>query len=163
MKAQLLALSIICLTSSAFAAGDVAVDVVLNPMGDFTAKTSDVTGEAVTDGKTVKADKIVVSLKNLKTGMGLRDTHAKDKYLEVNKYPDAIITNAKGEGGKGTGMLKIKGVEKPVTGTYKTDDKMLHAEFPIKLSDFNIKEINYKGVGVEDAVKIKVSVPLKKK
>ena len=147
---------------SAMAAGSLVADVTLNPAGDFKAKTSDVSGEATVSGDTVKADNIVVKLNKLVTGMPLRDRHAKEKYMEVNKYPEAVLTKATGQGGKGKGMLKFHGVEKEVSGTYKIEGNMLKANFPIKLSDFKISGINYMGVGVEDEVKVEVSVPVKK-
>ena len=148
--------------AGALAAGSLVADVTLNPAGDFKAKTSDVSGEATVSGDTVKADNIVVKLNKIVTGMPLRDRHAKEKYMEVNKYPEAVLTKATGKGGKGKGLLKFHGVEKEVSGTYKIEGSTLKASFPIKLSDFKISGINYMGVGVEDEVKIEVSVPVKK-
>ena len=34
--------------------------------------------------------------------------HAKDKYLEVKKFPTVTLVEASGVGGKGTGKIKIK-------------------------------------------------------
>ena len=48
-------------------AREVTVDVTLNPMGNFTGKTTDVKGEATKKGDEVSAQNIVVNLKNLKT------------------------------------------------------------------------------------------------
>ena len=38
---------------------------------------------------------ITVPLANLSTGIGLRDHHMKEKYLEVQKYPSATLTIAR--------------------------------------------------------------------
>ena len=35
--------------------------------------------------------KIIVPLAGLQTGIGLRDKHMREKYLEVEKYPDAVL------------------------------------------------------------------------
>jgi polyisoprenoid-binding protein YceI len=146
----------------AAASPGVVVDVVLNPVGDFKAKTNEVTGSAYQDGDVVRADLIKVKLTNLKTGMKLRDQHAREKYLHTDKYPEAILTRAIGKGGAGKAMLKIRDVEREVRGKYKVDGQFLKAEFPIKLSDYNITGIRYMGVGVEDEVRIQITVPLEK-
>ena len=150
---------------SQFAWADVGMiaDVSLSPAGSFKAKTSEIVGEATMTGDVITADKIVVKLKNMKTGIELRDKHTTTKYLEVEKFPEAVLTSATGSGGKGKGKLKLRGVEKDVEGTYKIVGNELNAEFPIKLSDFNIKGIKYMGVGVNDNLNINITVPLKKK
>ncbi len=76
------------LSSAAFAQSAV-VDVVLNPMGDFKGKTSDVKGQAVVNGDEVSAENIVVNLKSLKTGVELRDKHTQ-KHLQTDKFPEAV-------------------------------------------------------------------------
>lgn len=141
-------------------AQSVTVDVVLNPMGDFKGKTSDVKGFATVKGDEVSAENIVVNLKSLKTGVELRDKHTQ-KYLETSKYPEAVLISATGKGGKGTGKIKIRGKEQDISGTYKIVGKKLNAEFKLNLPDFDIKDINYMGVGVEDEITLHVSVPVK--
>lgn len=146
--------------SSAAFAQSVTVDVTLNPMGDFKAKTSDVKGEAVVKGDEVSAQNIVVNLKSLKTGVELRDKHTQ-KHLETEKFPDAVLVSATGKGGKGKGVLKVRGIEKEVEGTYKIEGKVLKADFKVNIADYGIKDINYMGVGVEDEVVLHVAVPVK--
>lgn len=146
----------------AMANGSAVVDVALTPAGDFKAKTEDVKGVAVMKGDTVTAENVVVNLKNLKTGLSLRDKHAREKYLEVSKYPEMTLVKAIGKGGKGRGLIKYRGVQKEVQGTYSISGNILKAEFPMKLSDFNIKGIKYMGVGVDDEVKVNVQLPVQK-
>ncbi|ASD63261.1 YceI family protein [Bdellovibrio bacteriovorus] len=146
--------------STAAMAQSVVLDVVLNPMGDFKGKTSDVKGQAVVNGDEVSAENIVVNLKTLKTGVELRDKHTQ-KHLETEKFPEAVLLSAKGKGGKGTGKIKIRGIEKDISGVYKVEGKTLKAKFKLKLSDFGIEDINYMGVGVEDEVTLAVTVPVK--
>ena len=94
--------------------------------------------------------------------MNLRDDHAKNKYLEVKKYPTAVLLEAVGANGIGKARIKVKDKESVVTGTYKisSSGKNLKAEFNIKLSSFGIAEVNFKGIGVEDEVRVEVVVPV---
>lgn len=162
MNKFLLTLLITCMPYSALANGSAVADVSLTPAGDFKAKTEDVEGFAILKGDTVTAENIVVNLKNLKTGLALRDKHAREKYLEVNKYPEITLVKAIGKGGKGKGRIKYRGVEKEVQGTYSIKENSLIANFPMKLSQFNISGIKYMGVGVDDEIKVNVVLPLKK-
>ncbi|MBC7466773.1 MAG: YceI family protein [Bdellovibrio sp.] len=154
----------VLLSVSAFAQQKgVKVFVTLFPAGDFIAQTADVTGFAeIVSPTEVKASNIKINLKTLKTGMDLRDDHAKNKYLEVEKYPEAILVSATGKNGKGSGVLKMRNKESKVEGTYTLlgGNKFLKAEFKTKLSQYDIKEINYKGVGVDDEIKVEVIVPV---
>ena len=140
----------------------VVVDVKITPAGSFKAETKEVTGAVVVKGTEVQADKIVVSLKNLDSGISLRDNHMRNKYLEVAKFPEAILTMAKGRGGQGTGTIKIKGIEKPVKGTYQIKGSVVEANFDLKISDFGITGVKYMGAGVGDTIKLTAVVPVKK-
>lgn len=135
----------------------------LSPVGSFEAKTSMVQGKAIAQGAKVTASGIIVPLKTLTTGMQLRDTHMKDKYLEVSKFPDAELVMGEGENGKGKGTLKIRGVTKPIEGTYKVSGKTVSAEFKFKLSDYNITGVKHLGVGVKDEATAAVVIPLESK
>lgn len=142
-------------------AQEATVDVSLSPAGSFVGKTADIKGTATLKGDTVEAQNIIVSLKDLKTGIKLRDEHTQ-KHLETAKFPEAVLVTATGKDGKGEGVLKIRGIEKKVTGTYTIEGSVLKAEFPIKFSEYNITGIKYMGVGVQDEGKIRVAVPIKK-
>ncbi len=144
----------------AFAESEAVVDVVLTPAGSFKAKTGQVTGFAEKNGDAVSAKNILVDLKSLKTGISVRDEHTL-KYLEAEKFPQAVLVSATGKNGQGEGLLKIKNIEKKVSGKYEIKGSELIAEFPVKLSEFEIKGIRYMGVGVKDEVKLHIVVPLK--
>lgn len=163
MKKNLLLINLISLFISAYTYADVGTAkayVKLYPIGDFVADIKGMKGTVtVTNGSYTVKD-LSVDLNTFKSGLELRDNHAKEKYLEVKKFPTATLVEASGTNGKGTGKIMIKGITKPVVGTYKIDGQNLTAEFKIKLSDFGISEINYKGVGVEDEVKIEVTAPV---
>lgn len=150
------------LSSNAFANRDVVVDVILSPAGSFKMKTDEVVGNAVQKGDLVTAENIVVKLNNIKTGISLRDRHAKEKYLETSKFPEAVLVKAEGQNGKGKGLIRIRGIEKEVAGEYVAQGGYLKAKFPLKVSDFGITGVKYMGVGVKDEIVINVSVPIVK-
>lgn len=143
-------------------AQEAAVKVSLSPAGSFVGKTKEIAGAAeTTDDKTYTAKDIVVTLKNIDTGISLRDKHTKE-HLEVEKFPTAKLISATGSEGKGKGIIEIRGVQHEVEGTYVVKDSKLTAEFPINFPDYNIKGIRYAGLGVKDKGTITVTVPVKK-
>jgi hypothetical protein len=150
---------LMCFSLSVFAQ-EAIFDVSLTPAGSFKGKTSEVIGAAIRKGAMVEARNIIVHLKNIQTGIHVRDEHTQ-RHLETNKFPDAVLVSAQGQNGQGTGVIKIHGIQKNIAGTYKIVGNHLLAQFPLKLSDFNITGIRYMGVGVEDQIRLQVSVPLK--
>lgn len=155
--------SSVFLIGISFAETGVVVDCKISPTGSFQAKTKEIKGGVTLKNGEVIADQIVVDLKSLTTGMGLRDDHMKKKYLEVDKFPQAVLMLGKGKDGKGEGKIKIRGIEKEIKGTYKLlGDKELEANFDLSLNDIKVSGIRYMGMGVKDTVKVTVNVPVKK-
>ncbi|MCS6838035.1 MAG: YceI family protein [Bdellovibrionaceae bacterium] len=136
------------------------VKLKLSPAGQFDAKTKTIEGKVTVKNNEVSAQNIKVPLNTLETGIKLRDEHMKDKYLDVKKYPYATLKVGKGVDGKGDGEIEIRGITKKIQGTYKIEKNILEAEFPLKLSDFEIKGIRYMGVGVKDEVRVIVKMPI---
>lgn len=149
---------------NAFSQVEVRASVTLNPAGDFVATIKSNSGQAFFDNQKLTIPNLTLDLNTLVTGLSLRDDHAKNKYLEVKKYPTAILSDIKAENGKGVGLLQIRDKKAKVSGTYKfsADQKQIVAEFKIKLSDFGIEDINYKGIGVEDEVAIEARINVTK-
>jgi hypothetical protein len=79
-------------------------------------------------------------------------------YFEVKKFPKAILHEASGKSGFFQGKLEVHGVIHAISGKYQLLNKKMEITFPCKLSDFKIKEANWKGVGVEDEVEVKVEL-----
>src|SRR5262249_958168 len=74
-------------TSLRVSEGSIAVLCPLTVGGNFEAKSNALNGELVLDPRdngTVSGE-IAVDLRTLQTGIGLRDSHMRDKYLEVHK------------------------------------------------------------------------------
>lgn len=158
-------ISIVLMVLGNLAFGEPGVEVDFKVTGGktITATTKNIKGKVVFQNNQYVAQGIVVDLKTLTTKMDLRDEHMKNKYLEVSKYPEAVLASGSGKGGKGTGKIKIRGVEKEISGTYKAiNDKEVEAKFDLNLPDFNISGIRYLGVGVKDTISLRVVVPLEK-
>ena len=180
MKSILLALS---LAATAVAAGhtwkvsqgDVRVICPMTIGGSFEAKTSALSGSMApgTSGSGALDGSLAVDLRTLDTGIGLRDDHLREKYLEVGKGPDfdrATLSEIDVSGlnmdspeGKGsfTGSLSLHGAKKPVTGTLDVRQAgpalRVKASFPVLLSDYGIAKPRYLGVGVKDTVQVEVA------
>jgi polyisoprenoid-binding protein YceI len=151
--------------------GEVTVHCPLTVGGSFQAKTTAVSGElgpAPQQPGTVGGS-VKVKLDTLETGIGMRDQHMKDNFLEVKKgpgYDTAVLENITIDkvDGKGTfkGQLTVHGQKREVVGTAvvrKTDaGVVVDAEFPVKVSEFQIPKPTYLGVGVRDEIQVKVSL-----
>ncbi len=111
---------------------------------------------------------VTVPLANLSTGIGLRDHHMKEKYLEVQKYPVTTLTLAKsalkfphaGEQAAAdvAGTLLLHGQTRPVTVHYdaKGDGTSwsAHGTFHINMNEFGITVPSYLGVTVKPDVDV---------
>jgi len=127
-----------------------------------------VIGTLQLDGSRLVGDAIV-ELKELKTGLGLRDSHMRDKYLEVQKSPQAKLSlvaldlgKLKPEEAVHIGELSLHGKSLPlmakVVNKGSVDKVDLEFAFQVKLSDFAIEKPSFLGVSVDDAVEVQVRV-----
>jgi polyisoprenoid-binding protein YceI len=111
---------------------------------------------------------VTVPLANLSTGIGLRDHHMREKYLEVQKYPVATLTIARsvlkiprsGEQAVADvpGTVQIHGQTRPVSVHYeaKGDGTAVEARgaFRINMNDFGITVPVYLGVTVKPDIDV---------
>lgn len=109
------------------------------------------------------------NLTTLKTGIDLRDKHVKEKYLEVSEYPDAQLTLNNLPAPKKIGVsdvpfegtLSLRGVERPVKGTYSTesqgDEVKTVAKFPVEITEYKIETPSYLGITVADKVTVEIT------
>jgi polyisoprenoid-binding protein YceI len=113
---------------------------------------------------------LTVPLATLRTGIGLRDRHMRDKYLEVDKYPNAEVVvkrsalkfpeDGKESSGDAAAAMTLHGQTKPVTLRYSarlTGDSLgVRGSTTINILDFGIKQPGYMGVNVNPVVNIDV-------
>ncbi len=114
-----------------------------------------------------------MDMTKLTAGMSLRTNHMKEKVFEVETYPEAKLTFtelkliAGAESLPFRGNLLFHGVTKPVEGKMKIvrkeDDFEVHADFEVKLTDFNIKPPAFAGITIEDKVSITIDTQAKMK
>lgn len=111
-----------------------------------------------------------VDLNSFDTGISMRNTHMKEKYLQTAQYPKAQLTIKKvalpadwtNQGSLKDvafdGVLKLHGVEKPVSGlmSLMNANKAIDgkAQFKIKISDYAIDVPSYAGIKVTDEVEV---------
>ena len=168
-------------TSLQVADGTISVQCPLSVGGRFEAKTNALKGELVLDPARngVVLGEFAVDLQTLQTGIGLRDTHMREKYLEVQKGDDfavATLNQIRLEGidsqnpsGKATfrGVLTLHGTAREVTGVAdirnSAQGARVQATFPLKVSEFQIPSPTYLGVGVRDEVSVTVNFKLEPK
>ena len=150
--------------------GEVSINCPLTVGGSFEAKTKAVTGEvAVASGveQPLKGE-LTVDLEKLQTGIGLRDRHMKDNYLEVKRgdeFAAAKLQDIKVEALEGKtsfrGVLMLHGERREVSGTAtikpNRDGYRVEANFPVRISEFEIPDPTYLGVGVKDQVQVRVN------
>lgn len=121
-----------------------------------------------------------VSLEPISTGIGLRDQHMKEKYLEISKFPKATLELLElniDEELMGTnkatkkalpfkGNVTIHGVTKPITGIADIESEKEHlkvsANLKVAISDFQIEIPIYLGIKVADDVQISAEITAKK-
>lgn len=117
-----------------------------------------------------KGDNIIITvpLANLTTGIGLRDKHMKEKYLEVQKYPLAILSVGRSTLKLPSGddkietdvpsTISIHGQTRPASVHYevKRDGTTLvtRGRFHINMTDFGITVPSYLGVTVKPDIDV---------
>ena len=149
--------------------GEISVKCPMTIGGSFDAKTTALGGTLTANGSTIDGS-LAVDLRTLDTGIGLRNDHLREKYLEVDKgagYDKAVLSqitlngvNPDAPAGKGSfsGSLALHGVTKMVSGPVEVRKAgaglRVKASFPVNLPDYNIAEPRYLGVGVKNIVQV---------
>jgi len=125
---------------------------------------ADCSGNLESDGKNITGE-ITSPMSKFGSGIAMRDEHMKDKYMEVKKFPDAVLKLTKfesnltaGDKKDFKGILKFHGQEKEVEGTATAKivngKGTVEADYSISLKDFGIDVPTYAGVTVSDKVDI---------
>lgn len=142
--------------------------LTINGEGTGADGTLKISGDKAIEGE------LKVDLKSFKTGLSLRDRHMRDKYLEVEKFPEAKFTPtmvpwpdpslAATQAFKAvpfTGKMNLHGVEVPVEGTMSSTPGAggkvdCEFDFKITLSDFKIETPSFADITVAGTVDVKV-------
>lgn len=157
------------------AQADVRITCPLTIGGSFQAKTSALSGVLTLSSRQPPSydGNLVVDLRMIDTGITLRNEHLREKYLEVDKTPgydkatlsdiDLKGMNPDSPDGKGTftGSLMLHGTKRTVSGPVEVrkagSGVRVKAAFPLNLSEYNIPEPRYLGVGVKNTVQVEVT------
>lgn len=157
--------------------GDMRARCRLTVGGSFDAATSEISGSLRPEAREASrfSGALRVDLGTLDTGIGLRNAHLRDTYLEVDRgetFRMAVLADIRlgepfpaGSAAHGTtfsGTILLHGVERPVTGETelsRTEGRVrIKARFSLRLDDFDIPPPRYMGVGVRDEVGIEVEL-----
>lgn len=128
-------------------------------------------GKVDVDGQKVTGE-FEFAMATLDSGIKLRNEHMLNKYLLVKEHPTAKLVikeltlakpfdAANPAVGKAPfkGELTLKGVTKPVEGTFEVAaSKEVDATFKIKLTDYQVEIPKYAGITVADEVDVKVKI-----
>ena len=159
------ALLVLCLISFSFvslAERNITLFVDLTPAGSFQAVSKKAKGNIFKQGNGFISEQISVNIESFKTGIDLRDEHTW-KHMNYKKHPKAILTNVKAQGGKGTATLELNGKKQPINIVYKVVGQDIKAQFAVKASSFGLPKAEYLGVGVNDVIKVRATLPYRAK
>jgi polyisoprenoid-binding protein YceI len=152
--------------------GKIVVACSLTVGGTFEATTKGLSGELNVPpaaGDVGIQGTLHVDFQTLETGIGLRDRHMRQEYLQVDRGEDFSTTTftdlriVKLEG-KTTfeGTLRLHGQSKHISGTAELQRRdgsvRVLARFPLRISEFQIPSPTYLGVGVRDEVQVSVTL-----
>jgi len=118
---------------------------------------------------------ITFDLATLDTGIEMRNSHMKDKYLEIGRFPQAKLKltevtlpsswsmdQPEIKDAAFKGLLTLHGIEKPVSGTFSASKNGsgigVDAKFTTKITDFGIEIPKYLGITVADEVNMQVAM-----
>ena len=141
---------------------------------NFQGTTDAVDGKIILNSKnslTGNSVDLIVTLDSLDTGIGIRNSHMRDTYLETKKYPTAsfsgkvisIDTVSSSEYRlKTSGDITLHGVSKHLTveGDLYNYGKLLELKstFFLELSDFHIKQPSFLFNTVSNKIKVYLNV-----
>jgi polyisoprenoid-binding protein YceI len=132
-------------------------------------------GNDVKMAETAGSVDVTVGLGSLRTGIGLRDRHMREKYLETHKYPTAKLhvdksaiqfpSAGKPVNAKSSGLLTLHGVTKRVPFQYSATGTQQRASvnghLHVNMNDFKIHVPSYLGVTVKPDVEVVVEFGVK--
>ena len=160
--------------SWSIAAGDVRVRCRMTVGGSFDAVTSALSGTLRGEPLDPRyTGELRVDLATLDTGIGLRNEHLRNSYLELGRGPEFLHAVLSGivlaatplayDGRHKTrfsGTLTLHGVQQMVEGEAELRGRngrmQVEAAFSLSLEAFDIPPPRYLGIGVRDAIDVTV-------
>lgn len=144
-------------------------NVTFNAIGPAGMKIVGTTNELAL-GDDGNALTVTVPLKNLSTGISLRDKHMKEKYLQVGQFPNAELTVGRSSlkipadgtesTGDTSGTMKLHGKTKNVSFHYSAKrsgaQMQVNGTVRVNMNDFGIEVPSYLGVTVKPDIDIAV-------
>ena len=132
------------------------------------------TGKELQTVEKAEALLFIVPVATITTGIGVRDAHMQERYLESDKYPTAelavprAVLSFPADGATveatASGTMTIHGASRPVTFHYKATRKGsaydVHGDVQINMNDYGIPTPTYLGVTVKPPVDIQVAFQL---
>lgn len=110
---------------------------------------------------------VIVPLRNVDTGIGLRNKHMREKYLQTDQFPNAELTVPRASlkfpsGGEvsasATGTMKIHGKSQPVSFQYTAKPSgagiQISGSAKLNMKDYGIEVPSYLGVTVKPEVDV---------
>jgi polyisoprenoid-binding protein YceI len=176
MKRILVALAAVTLSTTAFGwskAGDSSATFSGKGPAGFKIEGKTKAVEVKDEGGKLS---VIVGLKDLDTGIELRNKHMRDKYLEVEKFPDARLDVAAdalkvpgdGESVESTakGTFSLHGKTKDVSFKYKAQCKAgacdIDGTADINFNDFGVNVPSYMGITVKPDITVRAQFQVKK-
>jgi hypothetical protein len=150
--------------------GRITVVCTLTEGGSFEARTTAVSGGLTpVNGSRAFSGVVATDLATLETGIGLRDRHMKEIYLETGRgasFSTAQVESIRIDQPEGRGsfdaLLTLHGEQHPISGIVELRSRhdgtvAVRAHFPISLTAFHIRPPRYLGVGIQDQVQAQVA------
>ena len=147
------------------------------PVESFEGVTENIDGYVLWEGEKLTQNSEIyfeADLASLDTGIGLRNRHMRENYLETDRYPYAtfmghVVKADMGEDStivKPKGSMTIHGVSRDieVKGVVAVQDDLynLQARFNVALSDYNIKIPKLMFLKIDENMKIIININMKK-
>lgn len=107
------------------------------PMESFEGRTDQASGTIAADLANLAAGcevRIAVDLASLKTGIGMRDTHMRERHLETEKHPQAVFTGSKVVAATPTALAPGGTARVTVAGSFDLHGVSREVELPVDLA-----------------------------
>ncbi len=107
------------------------------PMESFEGRTDQASGTISADFADLTAGctvRIAVDLVSLKTGIGMRDTHMRERHLETETFPQAVFTGNRVVAATPTSLAPGGAARVTVAGTFDLHGVSREMELPVELA-----------------------------